>query len=171
MERNLEMKAVCIIADVIDSRRNNKEAELQKVIKLMNEKYAKDCVIPFNKRMGDEIFGILTNYSVAYDVLKKLFYLSEQESLPLYVGIGIGTVFSWETNDVNQINGTAIWNAADAVDMLKNSHPTVKYFKNKRSTFKYFFYANDKNIPDALINYMTVFLFEKLENRTDNQNK
>lgn len=171
MANNEQIQAVCIIADVIDSRKNEKEKELQKVVQLMNNKYEKDCIAPFTKRMGDEIFGVLANYSDAYYVLKDLFDLSRQKNLPLYIGIGIGSVFDEQANNANHVNGTAIWNAADTIDRLKNNDPAVKYFKNKPSTFKYFFYANDENIPDMLINYITSFLFEKIEKRTDKQEK
>lgn len=169
MVNNEQIQAVCIIADVIDSRKNEKEKELQEVVEWLNKEYKHGCITPFTKRMGDEIFGVLSNYSDAYYVLKELFYLSQQKNLPLYIGIGIGSVFDEQANDANHVNGTAIWNAADAIDRLKNNDPAVKYFKNKPSTFKYFFFANDRNIPDMLINYMTAFLFEKIENRTDKQ--
>lgn len=169
MANNEHVQAVCIIADIIDSRENKKEKELQKVVQLMNEKYEEDCITPFTKRMGDEVFGVLANYSDAYYVLKDLFHLSRQKNLPLYVGIGLGSVFDGQMDDANHVNGTAIWNAADAVERLKSNDPGVKYFKNKSSTFKYFFFANEENIPDMLINYMTTFLFEKIESRTDKQ--
>jgi len=95
-------------------------------------------MIPFSIRMGDEIFGVLAHFTDAYDVLKDLFQLSQQERIPFYTGIGIGHVFVNGISDQHQINGTAIWNAADAIDYLKNDHSMVKHFKNKQETFKYF---------------------------------
>lgn len=169
MENNTQIQAVCIIADVMESRKNKKEKELQKFVQLMNDKYEEVCITPFTKRMGDEVFGVLANYSDAYYVLKDLLYLSQKKNLPLYVGIGIGSVFDWRTDHVHDINGTAIWYAADAIERLKNNDPAVKYFKNKQSTFKYLFFSKERNIPDMLINYMTALLFEKIENRTDKQ--
>lgn len=171
MANNEQIQAVCIIADVINSRENEKEKELQTVVQLMNDKYEKDCITPFTKRMGDEIFGVLANYSDAYYVLKDLFDLSQQKNLPLYVGIGFGGVFNKRTSDANHVNGTAIWNAADAIERLKRNDTAVKYFKNKSSTFKYFFFANEESIPNMLINFMTSFLFEKIESRTEKQAK
>lgn len=169
LDNTNQIPAICIIADVIESRKNKKEKELENVVQLLNNKYKENSMIPFSKRMGDEIFGVLANYSDAYNVLNDLFHLSQQRTIPLYTGIGIGYVFAGEEHDMHQINGTAIWNAADAINFLKNNDPIVKYFKNKQETFKYFFFANDQNVPDMLINYMTALLFEKIENRTDKQ--
>lgn len=171
MKENNQIPAICIIADVIESRKNKKEEGLEKVVEVLNEKYQKRCMTPFSIRMGDEIFGVLAHFTDAYDALKDLFQLSQQKKIPFYTGIGIGHVFANEINDQHQINGTAIWNAADAIDYLKNNDAMVKHFKNKQDTFKYFFFANEQNIPHMLINYMTAFIFEKIENRTDKQAK
>ena len=138
MKNNNQTPAICIIADVIESRKNKKEKGLETVVQVLNEKYQKRCMTPFSIRMGDEIFGVLTHFTDAYDALKDLFQLSQQERIPFYTGIGIGHVFVNGISDQHQINGTAIWNAADAIDYLKNDHSMVKHFKNKQETFKYF---------------------------------
>lgn len=169
LSNNDQISAICIIADVMESRKNKKDRELEYVVQSLNNKYEKNSLIPFSKRMGDEVFGVLANYSDAYYVFKDLFHLSQQKTIPLYVGIGIGYVFANEIPDAHQINGTAVWNAADAINYLKNNDSIIKYFKNKQETFKYFFFANEQNVPDMLINYMTALLIEKIESRTDRQ--
>ena len=162
------IKAIAIIADVIDSRKNTKEKELQDVGQSLDKKYKQDCIIPFTVRSGDELFAVLSNYSKAYSVLKDLFICSEHKDIPLYVGIGIGTVFEGN-KDANNINGSAIWHASDALEQLKSNDSSVKYFKSKSGTFKYAFFANDETKPDMLINFMTAFILEKIDSRTDKQ--
>lgn len=104
----------------------------------LNEKYGQACITQFSKRIGGEIFGVLANYSRAYDVLKDLFRLSNQRNIPLYVGIGIGTVKDKNINDEHNVNGTAIWNASDAIKRLKDNEQLIKYFRNKEGTFNFF---------------------------------
>lgn len=169
MEANKQINAITIIADVIDSRKNRKEIELQEVAHLLNQTYQQDCITPFTIRSGDELFAVLSNYSDAYLVLKDLLILSNQKKLPLYVGIGLGTVNAEETVDANKINGSAIWHAADALELLKEGGSTVKHFTNKSATFRYLFFTKDDIIPNMLINYMTAFIFEEIESRTDKQ--
>lgn len=163
------MQAVCVSADVIGSRKNGKEKELEEIVYLLNKKYGEVCITQFTKRLGDEIFGVLANYSDAYRLLKDLFYLSNEKSVPFYVGIGFGTVKDQNIVSAHHINGTAIWNAADAMKLLKVNDQSVKYFKNEQATFKYFFNASNHHIPHILVNYMTYFIVERIEKRTQKQ--
>ncbi|WP_373893628.1 SatD family protein [Virgibacillus natechei] len=163
------MQAVCVSADVIGSRENGKEKELEGIVHLLNEKYGELCITRFTKRMGDEIFGVLANYPDAYRLLKDLIHLSNEKSVPFYVGIGIGTVKDQSNVSAHHVNGTAIWNATDAIKLLKANDLSVKYFKNEQATFKYFFNASNYHIPHMLVNYMTYFIVERMEKRTQKQ--
>jgi len=169
MENNPTINAVCITADIIASRESGKDKELPQVVHFLNEKYDGKCITMFTKRMGDEIFGILADFSDAYWVLKDLFTLSIQKALPLYVGIGFGVVKKDNKHHVHDVNGTAIWNSADALKVLKENDQSVKYFQNEASTFRYFYKANNRNVPHMLINYMTALIFDKVQNRTQKQ--
>lgn len=169
METNNFIHAVCFTADVIDSRENGKEAELDEIALLLNEKHSNTCITPFTKRAGDEIFGVVSNFADAYIVLKDFFQLSVKKAVPLYVGVGIGTVKRQNVKDPNTVNGSAVWNAADALKLVKENNSKVKNFRNDASTFRYFIYADEDYIPYMLVNYMTSFVFEKMEKRTAKQ--
>lgn len=169
METNNSIHAVCFTADVIDSRKNGKEAELDEIALFLNDRHSKTCLTPFTKRAGDEIFGVVSSFADAYVVLKDFFRLSEKKKVPLYVGVGIGTVKRLNVKDPNTVNGSAVWNAADALKLIKDNSSKVKNFKNGASTFRYFVYEEEGDIPYMLVNYMTSFLFEKMEKRTAKQ--
>jgi len=53
LKKNNQIPAICIIADVIESRKNKKEKGLEKVVQVSNDKYQNRCMIPFSVRMGD----------------------------------------------------------------------------------------------------------------------
>gem|GEM_PF-5075200 len=53
--------ALCIKADVIDSRRNHKERILPEIARELNESYAGTLFTPFSVRAGDELFSVLLN--------------------------------------------------------------------------------------------------------------
>ncbi|WP_430790670.1 hypothetical protein VBD025_07080 [Virgibacillus flavescens] len=169
MEKNNVIHAVCFTADVIDSRKNGKEAVLDEIAVLLNEKHSKTCLTPFTKRAGDEIFGVASTFADAYIILKDLFQMSEKKGVPLYVGVGLGTVKEENVKDPNTVNGSAVWNAADALKLIKENSSKVKNFRNDASTFRYFVYADEGDIPHMLVNYMTSLVFEKIEKRTAKQ--
>ena len=171
MKKNNPINAVCITADVIGSRKNGKEAGLDDMVSWLNEKYGRQSIIPFTKRNGDEIFGILADFSDAYYGLKDLLMLSNQKNIPLYVGVGLGAVNKQHVDNPHTVNGTAIWNAADALKLVKENASTVKYFRNDGATFRYFLCAGNNDVPYKLLNYMVTFLFEKIGKRTEKQTK
>lgn len=165
------INCVCITADVIGSRTNRKEKELQEIVQYLQEKYDDKCVTAFTKRFGDEIFGILYHFADAYRVLKDLYILSFKHDIPLYVGVGMGSVEGDHLEDPHNVNGHAVWNSADALKLLKKDDKKVKHFKNEAATFKYFIKANDQDIPSMLLNYMISFIFEKISKRTPKQSE
>lgn len=169
MKKNDSIKAVCITADVIGSRKNGKEVELDEAVSLLNKKYGGQSITPFTKRAGDEIFSVLANFSDTYYVLKDLLKLSNQRNIPLYVGVGLGVVNNEHVDNPHAVNGTAIWNSADALKSVKENDSTVKYFRNDGATFRYFLYADDSDVPYKLLNYMISLLFEKIGKRTEKQ--
>lgn len=162
------VNAVCITADIIGSRRIGKETELEAVAEQLNYMYKDRCITPFSRRMGDEMFGVLKRYSDGYRVLKDLLMISNGKDIPLYAGAGLGALTN-PARHPHEVNGPAVWNAADAIKLLKDGDAAVKYFQNDRSTFKYLFYAGDADVPCRLLNYLCTFIFERIEKRTAKQ--
>lgn len=170
-------QAVCLIADVIDSRINKKERELKNVIQKMNEIFKDQLILPFYVRAGDEIFGIVHNYSIGYDVFKKLYTLSKRFEIPFYVGIGFGEIFYESSKDREEINGPAIWRAADALQMVKTGGE-IPYIQKRRSfqmiqrlddQFKFFFLLENNYEDSFMMNYYVYFILERVQKRTPRQ--
>lgn len=159
---------MCIISDVMSSREVDKKNELRSIVDAINVKYKKVCLTPFVVRNGDEIFGILSDISSGYKVIKDLLMLSEELKVPLYVGAGIGFVNNEDLDNPHEVNGSAIWSAADALKLLKNEDRKIKIFTDIHKTFK--LYIDSKtNIPFINLNFQIYFIFERILKRTNQQ--
>jgi hypothetical protein len=163
-----QIPALCIIADVIASRRTDKKPELRSIVEIMNNRFRDSIITDFTLRNGDEVFGLLNKFSNGYHVLKGMLALSEELSVPLYVGIGIGFISNEDLDNPNEVNGTAIWNAADALISLKSKKSSGFKPTSHHSSFKWLIQAS-KDIPYDVLNYQIYFLFERLLKRTDKQ--
>lgn len=161
--------AVCVTADVMNSRINGKDSEIESVVRYLNEKYLQNCLTPFTKRAGDELFGVVRKFSGVYLLIKDLCQLSNELDIPLYVGVGIGTVINKNIDQPHNVNGTAIWSSSDALKLLKKSDQSIRYFTNEKATFKYFINAGTSDIPYNVLNYMIALIFEKINGRTKKQ--
>ncbi|MEI2666119.1 hypothetical protein [Rossellomorea sp. LJF3] len=166
---NHTVNCICITADVIDSRINRKESDLQEIVNILKVKYDKSSVTKFSKRFGDEIFGILTEFGDAYWALKDLYRLSSKKEIPLYVGVGIGSIGNENSESPHDVNGNAVWNSSDALKLLKKDDKNIKHFRNDKSSFKYFIKADDEYKNYMILNYMINFIFEKISKRTPKQ--
>lgn len=165
-----KIKAVCIKGDIIGSRKNGKEKQLKTIIKELNSKFESNLLTDFTLRFGDEIFGIIDDFRVGYEVFKELFYLSRKYNLPLYVGVGYGEIPNENLKNPDEVNGLAIWNAADALEFLKSST-----FRGKSAihsldkNFKFKFIIGNDNDHSSIVNYLVYFIFEKIKKRTEKQ--
>lgn len=159
---------MCIMADVIASRKMDKKDELKHIVNALNESFHEGLITNFTIRSGDEIFGVLRTFSDSYKVLKLMQQLSDEWSVPLYVGLGFGFINNRDLANPHEINGRAIWDAADALNRLKKERGSTHKGVDARKTFKFYFYTSS-HIPYQVVNYQVYFLFERLHKRTDKQ--
>jgi hypothetical protein len=128
------MKMYCaIIGDLVDSRKildrkiNQKKFEM--ILQKLNEKYQKSISAKFVITIGDE-FQVLFN---GVDKLVEIIQILKNEMYPLKFrfGIGLGKIVT-EINPEMALgaDGSAYYNARDAISQLKN---TKKKYKNINS--------------------------------------
>jgi hypothetical protein len=168
VENDDRILGICIIADVIASRKIDKKDELKKIADILNNKFYEKRLTDFTVRSGDEIFGIIRKYSDSYRVLKEMLRLSDELNVPLCVGLGMGFITNRDLNNPHEVNGPAIWDAADALSMLKKEKSGIYKRTHLRKTFKFYFYSSS-DLPYQALNYQVYFLFERLLKRTDKQ--
>ncbi|WP_226670755.1 SatD family protein [Metabacillus litoralis] len=165
------LRATCITADVINSRKNKKEEQLELIAKELNEKFSNSLLTEFTVRAGDELFGVVNNFNDGYWAFKELFYLSKKFQVPLYVGGGFGEVGNEKLDNPDGVNGRAIWNAADALKILKDKKFKTRALQSLDENFKFMFIVGDNRINDTAINYLLYFILEKIKKRTELQSK
>lgn len=163
-----QVPALCIMADVIASRKTDKKKELRHITSTINQLFRASMLTDFTVRSGDELFGVLRKFSDGYLVLKELLMLSDELKVPLYVGVGIGFVSNEDLDNPNEVNGSAIWSAADALQLLKSEKQGALKTASLQPTFKLHLQSS-ADIPYQVLNYQMYFLFERLLKRTDKQ--
>ncbi|HLS36195.1 MAG TPA: SatD family protein [Bacillota bacterium] len=170
-------ESVCLLADVIDSRKNRKYKQLHALAGKLNNVFQKQLIVPFQVRAGDELYGVVEQFQVGYDAFQHLYRLSKNKQIPFYVGVGFGTIyFEPEQNEANA-NGPAIWRAADALKMTKikgemslmERKKAFQYIQRFDDTFKFFFYVDQDLENNFLLNFYVYFLLEKIEQQTPRQ--
>ncbi|TFE25174.1 SatD family protein [Cohnella luojiensis] len=159
---------ICIIADVIASRKADKKEELKKMVSMLNETFKEGLLTDFTVRSGDEIFGILRKFSDSYRALKEMLRLSDELNVPLYVGLGLGFITNRDITNPHEVNGPAIWDAADALSMLKKEKNGTHKGVQIQKTFKFYFYSSG-DLPYEALNSHLYFLFERVLKRTEKQ--
>jgi hypothetical protein len=170
MTEDDRIQGICMIADVMSSRKTDKKEELKKIVSVLNHMFKDRLLTEFTIRSGDEIFGILKKFPDSYLALKKMLRLSDELNVPLYVGLGIGLIANQDLNNPHEVNGPAIWDAADALSILKKEKSGTNKGVHVRKTFKLYFYSSS-GLPYQVLNYQVYFLFERLLKRTDKQNE
>ncbi|MGI8314903.1 SatD family protein [Halobacillus mangrovi] len=168
-------QCVCITADVIGSRKSNKGIELAMIVSELNKKLKEDIVTKFTIRAGDEIFGVVNEFHKGFDAYKELFSLSKELNVPLYVGVGFGSIFEQNLSDPDLVSGQAIWNSADALDFLKNGSKKDKYkalnTNSLDESFRFHFILGKDTESYRAVNYLLFFIMERVIKRTNKQRK
>lgn len=162
------IKCLCIIADVIASRKTDKKSELKHIAMELNNRFQGRMVTDFTVRAGDELFVILRTWRDGYDAIKQLLLLSEAMAVPLYVGVGLGYVRDDNTDNPHEVNGSAIWHASDALAVLKKDKTGTAKPSAIRRSFRLQIQASSE-LPYDAIHYQICFLFDRILKRTRKQ--
>lgn len=168
-------ECVCITADVIGSRTNNKENQLAKIVLNLNSKFKKFLVTKFNIRAGDEIFGVVNGFRDGFAAYKELYNLSKEYEVPFYVGVGFGEIVRKNKSNPDLVAGQAVWNSADALRYLKDGNKEPQYKALKGHTldekFRFHFIIGANSKMHRAVNYLLFFIMERVIKRTDKQRK
>ena len=159
----------CIKSDVISSRSTNKVDLLPSMAEKLNERYQQELITRFTIRAGDELFAVVNTIQNGYQVFKTLFSMAGKDNIPLYVGLGIGSIESHHLKDSERINGTAIWRASSALDELKTK-PDFEVLKRvSKSRFRYNLHVSqDESVNRAVETYL-YFSMSRISKRTPRQ--
>lgn len=159
----------CIKSDVISSRLTNKVDLLPGMAEKLNDRYQQELITPFTIRAGDELFAVINTIQNGYQVFKTLFSMAGKDNIPLYVGLGIGSIESQHLKDSERINGTAIWRASSALDELKKK-PDFEVLKHvSKSRFRYNLHVGqDESVNRAVETYL-YFIISRISKRTSRQ--
>lgn len=164
------MPAICFAADVKQSKLMAKEClihVLEECQQSINEEFKKDLLVPFSIRNGDELVGVIKNFSKAYSVIDYILKQSQLHSCPFYLGIGIGELETDERN-VHTINGSAVLHAFEARDkhLKENSEEAKIWIDNDRETSIYF---SSDVVPHEPLNALLNFITSTKRKWTDKQ--
>ncbi|WP_067841733.1 hypothetical protein [Amphibacillus sediminis] len=160
---------VCLTADVINSRAKDKLTELAQIVAALNRTNRQAIVTPFTVRAGDELFGIVKSFTVGYRAFKELHRLASQLDIALYVGIGFGSIYNNQLENPNQVNGQAIWNAADALELVKGRK--TKHRLDVSDHFRYHLIIGNNDPVYQAMHDLLYFIMEKIVKRTDKQHQ
>lgn len=163
-----EIPCICLMGDVIASRKEEKHKQLKKMVSILNKQLEEALLTDFTIRSGDEIFGNISNFPDGYRALKEMLRLSNELDVPLCIGVGMGFILNNDLMNPHEVNGQAIWDAADALHILKNEKPHSSKGMQATKTFKFYFHSS-VGIPYEVVNYHVYFLFERIVKRTDKQ--
>lgn len=159
----------CIKSDVISSRSTGKVDLLPGMAEKLNDQYRQELITPFTIRAGDELFAVVNSIQRGYQVFKTLFSMAGKDNIPLYVGLGIGSIEPQYLEDSERINGTAIWRASSALDELKKK-PDFEALKHvSKSRFRYNLHVSqDESVNQAVETYL-YFIMSRINKRTPRQ--
>lgn len=163
-------KALCIKADVIGSRVHQHAELLPDIAGDMNEMYREHLLTHFSVRSGDELFVVLDGPESGFNAFKSLYAISCDRGIPLYVGIGMGTVGGGDVRDPDLINGTSIWRATDALSELRVERPETDILTRLRKrSLRYNIHVNENPEDNRLAECFLFFLMERVMRRTKKQ--
>lgn len=161
--------AVCFALDVKHSRQMDKKRLLMILNDLketINKRFHKDLLVPFAIRNGDELVGVIGNFSSAYPLIKYIYSQSCFHQCPFYSGIGIGELET-DTADVHTINGSAVLCAFAAREHLKEKKEKTKIWSENENTTSFYILA--EALPFEPLNTLLGWILETKRNWTDKQ--
>ncbi|WLD91605.1 hypothetical protein [Alkalihalobacillus sp. AL-G] len=166
----MDNRCMCIACDVKSSRTFKKDfvTILLESAEQINRNYQGDLLIPFDVRNGDELIGVVRDFSKGYELTKKLKDSLAEKNVFLYIGIGLGQLESNELSTIHTMNGSAVLYALDARDrFLKKNHPEARNWLVDEKRSSIFIYSND--YPYQALNALIYSIEDKIHNRSDKQ--
>jgi hypothetical protein len=162
--------AICFAADVKQSKHIEKNyliSVLKECQQTINKQFEQDLLVPFSIRNGDELIGVLKNFSKAYQLINHILEQSQLHRCPFYLGIGIGELET-EDNNVHTMNGSAILHAFYARDKyLKKKSEKAKIWNDIETETNFYIYS--ELVPHEPLNALLNFIVTTKRKWTDKQ--
>jgi hypothetical protein len=162
--------AICFAADVKQSKRMKKDHlidVLEECQQTINKQFEHDLLVPFAIRNGDELIGVMKNFSNAYSLISHIFQQSQLRRCPFYLGIGIGELETDEIN-VHTMNGSAVLHAFAARDKhLKEKSEKAKIWNDSETETS--FYFSSELVPHEPLNALLNVIVTTKRKWTDKQ--
>lgn len=159
----------------IKSSRSNKIYEIieefQKLISnrvesKKDKKYSD--LLPLQIRNGDELFGVYDNFHAALMNVEAIIIVSKKLNIDIYMGVGIGELANHKMS-AHLMNGTAIWNATEALEIAKNDKRDPMVSISKSVSFAI---VGDKMEKERdVLHVLFYYLINNILKRTDEQQK
>ncbi|WP_257347017.1 hypothetical protein [Pseudalkalibacillus decolorationis] len=160
---------ICIACDVKSSRKIDKDfvSILIQCAKDMNTDYQSDLLIPFDVRNGDELIGVVRDFSKGYAITRRLKDVLAEKEIFLYIGVGLGQLESTNAT-IHTMNGSAVINALEARDrFLKKNHTEARAWLVDEKRSNTFFYS--KEYPYQALNALNYSIEDKIQHRSGKQ--
>jgi hypothetical protein len=162
--------AICFAADVKQSKLMEKDRliyVLEECQQTINKQFEHDLLVPFAIRNGDELIGVMKNFSNAYSLINHIFQQSQLHHCPFYLGIGIGELETDEIN-VHTMNGSAVLHAFAARDkQLKEKSEKSKIWNDIETETS--FYFSSELVPHEPLNALLNVIVTTKRKWTDKQ--
>ena len=128
-----------VIFDIVGSRRisarNDLQKNLQKKIRLFNQKHSSMLGVPANITLGDE-WQVLTHQPAKlYEITELFQQMFWPDQISLYAGMGIGTLSTALSQDIRNIDGSCFHYARKSLETVKKQNHRLSGSKRNKVFF------------------------------------
>lgn len=155
---------ICLKLDVVGSRNQKYKPWVDQLIDQLNQTEIQFVIVP-TRRAGDEVFMVLNNMKLAWTCIRVIYRHVRRTNQSIYLGIGRGEVSS-EEHSSEEIEGTAIWRASDALSELKEKPSNEVLEEIAKSSFHYNIKVSDQNRCNDYHRLVLYGILSKMERRT-----
>ncbi len=131
----------------------------------LNDRYMPSLIVPFDIRKGDELIGVINQFSDTRELIELVYEIFSAAELHYYLGIGVGFLENNETS-IHTANGSAVLNALSARDEeLKNKGDAGKVWQKIDNEV----FFSSKQIPSSALNSLYLTILDKKSQWTKKQ--
>lgn len=158
----------CIAMDLVKSERYTNKLKilkrLEKLKSILNIRFEKFLIVPFDIRRGDEIIGVTSSFASSvkiYDVVRRYCH---NNGIRIKFGVGLGTLDTEENTNLDLINGSAVIKAFRALEDINENKELTQYKDGIN------FYANAlKGIPVKGVNALVFAIYNEYNGKSEKQ--
>lgn len=158
--------SACVAMDIVGSETKPNQQGilnfLHNVANVLNTKFEKVLVVPFQVRLGDELIGVINSFGHGYEVFHEVWLLAIEAKLyNIRFGLGFGKYDTLGTIDVLEINGSSVISAFRARDKFLKNNENIHY--PLTGPVQFYSYSNNLNIPFGSVNALIYSMYESIK--------